>query len=233
MSPPLAQRQQETRALLRAAGVLPVVTVEDLPQAIALAGALARGGLTAIEVTLRSPAAMAALGVLKRELPQLCIGAGTVRSASQARQAVDQGVDFLVTPGTPPALAQALAALGLPVVPGAATASEMMALMDLGFDALKLFPAVAIGGLALVKSLAGPLPDLALCPTGGINEANAADFLRQPNVLCVGGSWMVAAEWVAAGQFDRVEESARRARALLEGLAAERRAATAPPRAAG
>jgi 2-dehydro-3-deoxyphosphogluconate aldolase/(4S)-4-hydroxy-2-oxoglutarate aldolase len=218
MSPVSSPRQQKTRALLRAAGILPVVTVEDVPQALALGTALARGGLTAIEVTLRSPAALQALGALKRELPQLAIGAGTVRNALQARQSIDQGADFLVTPGTPPALAQALAALELPVVPGGASASELMALMDLGFDAAKLFPAVPIGGLGLVKSLAGPLPDLALCPTGGIGEASAADFLRQPNVLCVGGSWMVAPEWVAAGQFDRIEESARRARALLDAL---------------
>ncbi len=214
-------RQQATRVLLRKAGILPVVTVEDIAQAIALAGALARGGLTAIEVTLRSPVAMQALGALKREMPQLAIGAGTVRTAQQAREAVDRGVDFLVTPGTPPALASSLAALDLPVVPGSASPTEMMALMDLGFDVVKLFPATAVGGLQMIQSLANPFPDLGLCPTGGIHEDNALDFLRQPNVLCIGGSWMVAREWIASGQFDRVEQSARRARGLIDTLTAK------------
>lgn len=208
-------RQLATRALLRRAGILPVVTVDSVPQAIAIAGALARGGLTAIEVTLRSAAAMQALGVLKREVPDLLLGAGTVTTPLQAQMAVDQGADFLVTPGTPPALARALAALALPVVPGAATATEIMSLMDLGFDAVKLFPATAVGGIAMVKSLAGPFPALALCPTGGIGEANAGEFLRQPNVLCIGGSWMVAPDWVKAGKFDTIEDSARRARAII------------------
>jgi 2-dehydro-3-deoxyphosphogluconate aldolase/(4S)-4-hydroxy-2-oxoglutarate aldolase len=214
--PHAPSRQERTRSLLRAAGVLPVVTVESIPQALAIAAALARGGLTAIEVTLRSEVAMEALGVLKRELPHVLVGAGTVRSARQADAAQEQGVDFLVTPGTPPILGSALAGMSLPVVPGAATPSEIIALNDLGFDAVKLFPAASVGGLGMVKSLAGPFPQLGLCPTGGINEANAADYLRQPNVLCIGGSWMVAADWIAAGRFDEVEAGARRARALLE-----------------
>jgi len=215
----MTSRQQATRALLRSAGILPVVTVEDIAQTIAVATALARGGLTAIEVTLRSPIAMQALGVLKREVPQLAIGAGTVRTVAQAHQVLEQGVDFIVTPGTPAALAGELARLPLPVVPGSATPTEMMALMDLGFDAVKLFPASVVGGLAMIKALAGPLPDLVLCPTGGINESNALDFLRQPNVACVGGSWMVPADWIGAGKFDLVEQSALRARALLDTLA--------------
>jgi 2-dehydro-3-deoxyphosphogluconate aldolase/(4S)-4-hydroxy-2-oxoglutarate aldolase len=217
---PGSARQQATRALLRKAGILPVVTVESLPQAIAVAAALARGGLRAIEVTLRSAVAMDALAVVKREVPELLLGAGTVITPEQARAAVDKGADFLVTPGTPPTLAAALSRLSLPVVPGAATASEIIALLHLGFDALKLFPAQAVGGLAMVKSLAGPFPNLALCPTGGIGESTAAEYLRQPNVLCIGGSWMVAPEWVAAGRYDEIEASARRARAIIDGLAA-------------
>jgi 2-dehydro-3-deoxyphosphogluconate aldolase/(4S)-4-hydroxy-2-oxoglutarate aldolase len=215
---PGSARQQATRALLRKAGIMPVVTVENIPQALAVAGALARGGLRAIEVTLRSAVAMEALGVVKREFPELLLGAGTVITPEQARAAVDKGADFLVTPGTPPTLAAALSRLSLPVVPGAATASEIIALLHLGFDAVKLFPAQAVGGLAMIKSLAGPFPNVALCPTGGIGEANAADFLQQPNVLCLGGSWMVAPEWVAAGRYDEIEASARRARAIIESL---------------
>jgi 2-dehydro-3-deoxyphosphogluconate aldolase/(4S)-4-hydroxy-2-oxoglutarate aldolase len=141
---------------------------------------------------------------------------GTVITPEQARAAVDKGADFLVTPGTPATLAAALARLSIPVVPGAATASEIIALLHLGFDALKLFPAQAVGGLAMIKSLAGPFPQLVLCPTGGITEATAADYLRQPNVLCIGGSWMVAPDWIAAGRFDEVEASARRARGIID-----------------
>ncbi len=214
----VAARQAATRALLRRAGILPVVKVDELGQALGVGRALARGGLAAIELTLRSPVAMQALGALKREVPGLLVGAGTVRSAAQASEAVAQGADFLVTPGTTPALAQALAALELPVVPGAATASEMLSLLELGFDAQKFFPAVAAGGIDMIRSLAGPLPELALCPTGGIRESTAADFLRLTNVICVGGSWMVAPEWIAAGDYGRVEDAARRARRILDAL---------------
>jgi 2-dehydro-3-deoxyphosphogluconate aldolase/(4S)-4-hydroxy-2-oxoglutarate aldolase len=209
-------RQQATRALLLAAGVLPVVTVETVAQAIAIGTALKRGGLTAIEVTLRSEVAMQALSALKRELPDLAIGAGTVLTPRQAQAAHDLGADFLVTPGTPAKLAAFLADLTVPVVPGAATATEIVALMDLGFDVVKLFPAASVGAVAMVKSLAGPFPGLGLCPTGGIGEEDAADYLRQPNVLCVGGSWMVSAQWVAAGHFGQIESSARRARGLVD-----------------
>jgi 2-dehydro-3-deoxyphosphogluconate aldolase/(4S)-4-hydroxy-2-oxoglutarate aldolase len=214
--------QAATRALARTAGVLPVVTVADAGQALAIAGALARGGLTAIEVTLRSPFALQALELIGREIPELALGAGTVRSPQQARQAVDRGADFIVTPGTPPALAAYLAGLALPVIPGSATPSEMMALMDLGFDVVKFFPASSCGGLEMIRALAAPLPELALCPTGGVNEDNALEFLRQPNVPCVGGSWMVRAEWIAAGDYERVEAAARRARGLLDALAAQK-----------
>jgi 2-dehydro-3-deoxyphosphogluconate aldolase / (4S)-4-hydroxy-2-oxoglutarate aldolase len=203
-------KQRATAQLLSAAGIMPVVTVDDIPQAMQIATALLRGGLTAIEVTLRSSAAMQAIGVIKKELPQLCVGAGTVLTIEQAHQARDQGADFLVTPGTTPALGAGLAAMSLPVVPGAATPSEIIALMALGFDAVKLFPAASVGGVGMAKSLGGPFPQLKLCPTGGISEVNAIDFLKLANVLCIGGSWMVAPEWIAKGQYDLVESSAKR-----------------------
>ncbi len=216
LPPAGSERRRQTRALLRAAGILPVVTVDDIPQALAVATALAQGGLTAIEITLRSAIAMQALAAVKRELPQLWVGAGTVLTAQQARQAQDQGADFLVTPGTPPALAAALAAMTLPVVPGAATAAEIIALLDLGFDAVKLFPAASVGGVAMIRSLAGPFPALGLCPTGGISEENARQYLAPGNVLCIGGSWMVSPDWVAAGRYDEVRASAQRARDLID-----------------
>ena len=211
-------RQQASLAILRAAGVLPVVTAKSVNEAVQIAEALARGGLTAIELTLRTPVAMEAISALKKAVPQLSLGAGTVTSLAQAHEAADRGADFLVTPGTPVALAEGLAKMTLPVVPGSATPSEIIMLMSLGFQAVKLFPAVSVGGIAMIKSLAGPFPDLHICPTGGIGENDAATYLALPNVPCIGGSWMVANEWIKAGDFAAVETSARRVRTMLDGL---------------
>jgi 2-dehydro-3-deoxyphosphogluconate aldolase/(4S)-4-hydroxy-2-oxoglutarate aldolase len=208
--------QQQAEHLLRAAGVLPVVTVDSLDQARRLADALLAGGLRTIELTLRTPIAIDALALLKRELPGIVIGAGTVLTPEQLRQSIEAGADFIVTPGTTPVLADALAEAPLPVVPGAATPSELMALMARGFRVCKLFPATAIGGLAMIKGLAGPLADLKLCPTGGITEQDAADYLKQPNIVCIGGSWMVAKEWLAAGAYDKITASAARTVATIE-----------------
>ncbi len=202
--------------LLRSAGILPVVTVERAEHGRAIADALAEGGLGAIEITLRSPAALAAISAAKRDVPGMLVGAGTILDPAQAQDALAAGADFIVTPGTTPALAEALAALPIPCIPGAATISEMLALAALGFESLKLFPAVPVGGLALLKSVAGPLPGLRFCPTGGIDEASAPAFLALPNVVCVGGSWMVPKEWISAGRFDAVTESAARARAMVD-----------------
>ena len=208
----------QTRAaeLLRAAGILPVVTVHSLAQARAVSAALLEGGLPAIELTLRTPVAMEALALLKRELPDVVVGAGTVLTVEQMQQAIDAGADFLVTPGTPPALADALAAAPLPVVPGAATPTELLALYARGFRVCKLFPATAVGGLAMIKGLAGPVADLLLCPTGGITEQSAADYLEQKNVVCIGGSWMVPGDWIAEGAWDKVRASAAQAAAIVQ-----------------
>ena len=208
-------RQQKAEQLLRAAGILPVVTVNSLDEARQVSEALLAGGLPAIELTLRTPVAMQALAMLKQELPDIVIGAGTVLSTAQMQQAIDAGADFLVTPGTPPALADALAAAEVPVVPGAATPTELLALMARGFRVCKLFPATAVGGLAMLKGLAGPLSELKICPTGGIGEDTAADYLAQPNVVCIGGSWMVPKGWIEAGQWDKVRESSAKAAAIV------------------
>ena len=208
--------QDRAEQLLRATGVMPVLTVDSVDQGLRMADALAEGGLTTLELTLRTPAAMPALTAIKKARPDVLVGAGTILDPAQARDALAAGADFIVTPGTTPALAEALAALPIPCIPGAATISEMLALAALGFESLKLFPAVPVGGLALLKSIAGPLPSLRFCPTGGIDEAGAPAFLALPNVVCVGGSWMVPKEWISAGRFDAVTESAARARALVD-----------------
>ena len=205
----IAQHQDRAEQLLRDAGILPVVTIDTVDQAKRLSAALLEGGLSAIELTLRTPIAIEALAALKKALPDVMVGAGTVLTADQLKASIDAGADFIVTPGTPPALAELLAAAPIPVVPGGATPSEFLALMARGFRVCKLFPANAVGGLAMIKGLAGPLASLKLCPTGGITEANAGEFLSQPNVLCVGGSWMVPKAWVDAGDYGKMREAAK------------------------
>ncbi len=214
----IAEHQNTAEQLLRAAGILPVVTVHSLDEARRVSAALLEGGLPAIELTLRTPVAMDALAMLKRELPDIKIGAGTVLTDTQLQQAIDAGADFIVTPGTPPALADALARAPLPVVPGAATPTELLALMARGFRVCKLFPATAVGGLAMLKGLAGPLADLKLCPTGGIGESTAAEYLAQPNVVCIGGSWMVPKDWLANGEWDKVRASAAKAAEIVRSV---------------
>lgn len=213
---------QQATLLLRSAGVMPVVTVHKAAQGASVAAALAEGGLGAIEITLRSPAALAAISAAKRDVPGMLVGAGTILDARQAEAALAAGADFLVTPGTTPALAEALAALPIPCIPGAATISEMILLAGFGFESLKLFPAVPLGGIALLRAIAGPLPQLRFCPTGGIDEAAAPAFLAEPNVVCVGGSWMVPKDWVHAGRFDAITESALKARAIIDSVRATR-----------
>lgn len=212
----LAGRQQTALRLLRAAGILPVVTVDSIDQARAVADALQRGGLRSIELTLRTPAALGAMAALKRGFPDLIIGAGTVLTRDQIDAAEQAGADFLVTPGASSSMIAALAAASLPVVPGAATPSELLTLAEHGFKVAKLFPAAAVGGIAMLKALHGPLPEFMFCPTGGINEADAGDYLAQPNVVCIGSSWMVPRAWLQAGEFDKITVSAARARTIID-----------------
>ena len=211
----MQDRQAHAADLLRNAGVLPVITVHTLDEARAIADALLEGGLNTLELTLRTPVAIDALAMLKRERPDIVIGAGTILNAENIRASTDAGADFLVTPGTPAALADALVDASIPAVPGAATPTEFMALRERGFRNCKLFPASAVGGLAMLKGLAGPLHDMRFCPTGGISESNAAEFLAQPNVLCIGGSWMLDKAWIAAGDWARVRETAARAAQIV------------------
>ncbi len=212
----IAKHQDRAEQLLTAAGILPVVTVHTLDQARAVSAALLEGGLPAIELTLRTPVAMEALAMLKRELPDVVVGAGTMLTVAQMQQAIDAGADFLVTPGTPTHMADALAEAPLPVVPGAASPTELLALVARGFRICKLFPATAVGGLAMIKGVAGPIPELKLCPTGGITEATAGDYLSQKNVVCIGGSWMVQDAWIRNGQWDEVKQSAAAAAAIVK-----------------
>lgn len=211
---PLYTRDGETAAIMALAPVIPVLTVASVDDGVAQSKALVAGGLYAIEVTLRTPSALAAIRAIAKAVPDAVVGAGTIVSVEQIDEAVKAGARFLVSPGAPPSLAKAAAQAPVPFLPGCATASEAMSLRELGFRALKLFPAEAAGGAKLLASLAAPLPDLRFCPTGGIDLAKAPDYLQLPNVPCVGGSWMLPKAAMAAGDYFAVEALAREAAGL-------------------
>ncbi|WP_304452750.1 bifunctional 4-hydroxy-2-oxoglutarate aldolase/2-dehydro-3-deoxy-phosphogluconate aldolase [Nocardiopsis sp. YSL2] len=200
--------------ILDLAPVMPVVVVSDAETAVPLARALVAGGLPGIEVTLRTPAALEAIERIAAEVPEAVVGAGTVATPDQARAAAEAGSRFLVSPGCTPDLAQGMADTGLPFLPGVATVSEALALMERGITAMKFFPAEAAGGVPFLKSLGGPLPQVRFCPTGGITAASAPTYLALPNVGCVGGSWLTPSDLVSAGAWDKVEALAREAAAL-------------------
>ena len=194
--------------------VIPVLTIERVADAAPLARALVAGGLPVIEVTLRTKAAMEAIKAIAAEVPDCVVGVGTVTRGADIQAAIAAGARYLVSPGTPPELAAALADASVPVLPGCATVSEAMALSLRGFKVLKFFPAEACGGVAWLKSIAAPLPELRFCPTGGIDQRNAATYLACANVLAVGGSWVAPKDALATGDFGRITELARAAAAL-------------------
>ena len=189
--------------------VIPVVIIENADDAIPLADALYEGGITTIEITLRSAAAMDAIKTLAQERPKMSIGAGTVLTPQQMAAVKDAGADFVVSPGAYPELIQSAEDHKMAFLPGAATASEMMALMARGITAMKFFPASVAGGAPYLKALASPLADAVFCPTGGISINTAKDWLELPNVLCVGGSWVASTALLKAGDFDAITANAR------------------------
>jgi len=207
-------------ALFCGASVIPVLTIERERDAVPLARALAEGGLRVIEVALRTPAATAAIAAIARELPQIVVGAGTLQRAADVSAAVHAGARFLVSPGTIPELAAAALASELPYLPGVATPSEVMAARALGLCLMKLFPAEALGGTGFLRALAPVFPGVAFCPTGGIDERQAAEYLALPNVPLVGGSWMAPTDAIAAGDWPRIRRLAEHAAAIGRARAA-------------
>ncbi|MFD3311712.1 bifunctional 4-hydroxy-2-oxoglutarate aldolase/2-dehydro-3-deoxy-phosphogluconate aldolase [Streptomyces sp. NPDC058694] len=201
-------------SVLELAPVVPVVVVDDVADAVPLARALVAGGLPAIEVTLRTPVALDAIRAIADGVPDAVVGAGTVISPEQVAQSVAAGARFLVSPGWTDILLDAMKASGVPFLPGVSTTSEVVALLERGVSDMKFFPAQAAGGTPYLKSLAGPLPQARFCPTGGIGPAVAPEYLALPNVLCVGGSWMLPADAIAGGDWARVESLAREAAGL-------------------
>lgn len=204
-------------ALLDISPVIPVVVIKDVEHAVPLGKALVRGGVKVIEVTLRTPEALGSIERIAAEVPELLLGAGTITEALHAGQAARAGAKFLVTPGATDRLLDAVDDTGLPFLPGASTVSEAMRLAERGLRALKFFPAEQSGGAAYLASIAGPLPGLRFCPTGGISPANARAYLGLPNVGCVGGSWLTPQDALAAGDWERVAALARDAAALTAG----------------
>ena len=207
----LASESLTQRSLLDVAPVVPVVVLKDATQAVPLARALTEGGLPIIELTLRTPSAIEAIRRIAAEVPEILVGAGTILDARQAEQAAAAGAQFLVSPGSTPALLDAMDATGLPYLPGTSTVSEMLAVAERGRTEMKFFPAEAAGGAPYLASLASPLPQLRFCPTGGITAATAGHYLKLPNVGCVGGSWVTPADALAEGDWARVTKLAAEA----------------------
>ena len=197
--------------------VIPVIVIHDLEDAVPMAQALVSGGLSVLEVTLRTEHGLEAIKQIKQALPEALVGAGTVVSATDLNRAVDAGAEFLVSPGSPEGLIAAAMDCDIPLLPGVATPTEAMTLLEQGINHMKFFPAQAAGGVAMLKSIAGPLPQIRFCPTGGVNPGNAADYLALDNVLCVGGSWMLDSALIAAKDWDQVETGARQAVQLARG----------------
>jgi 2-dehydro-3-deoxyphosphogluconate aldolase/(4S)-4-hydroxy-2-oxoglutarate aldolase len=205
------------RATLRLAPVIPVYSPASVDEGVQVALALQRGGLPVIEVTLRTPIALAALAAMVQAAPAAAIGAGTVLDGVQYDAATRAGARFIVSPGATPRLLAAAAANGVPFLPGVQTASELMAGLEAGLDTFKFFPAVPAGGVAMLQAFAGPFPQVRFCPTGGISPATAPDFLALANVLCIGGSWLTPKALLAAGDWGAVEHLARATATLRKG----------------
>ncbi|MGC4025034.1 MAG: 2-dehydro-3-deoxy-phosphogluconate aldolase [Mesorhizobium sp.] len=201
-------------ALLDGQPVIPVLKIADVAHAVPLARALARGGLPAIEITLRTGHALEAIRRAAAEVPEAIVGAGTILNPKQFEEAEKAGAKFIVSPGITPALLAELAGSEVPLLPGAITPGEIMAARDAGLDFLKFFPAEQAGGASFLKALASPIADVIFCPTGGISAKNAMDYLRLANVVCVGGSWVAPDDMVNEGRWDEIEALAREASTL-------------------
>ncbi len=194
--------------------VMPVMVINHLDQAVPLARALVDGGLKVLEITLRTPVALEAIRRIKAEVPGAIVGAGTIINPQTLDNAIAAGAEFIVSPGVTDSLLTAALASGVPLLPGIATSSEIMRLLEKGITAMKFFPAEAAGGIPMLKSFGGPLPQVTFCPTGGVNPKNAPEYLALSNVACVGGSWMAPAELVDAGDWAEITRRAKEAAAL-------------------
>ena len=200
--------------VMQDAPVIPVIVLHDKTQAVLLARALVAGGIRMLEVTLRTPQALACIEAIARHVPEAVVGAGTIRTASDVRASAMAGARFAVSPGFTTAVGQACRDAGLSLLPGVATGSEIMAAQEEGLTELKFFPAIQAGGVAMLRAWNGPFGDVLFCPTGGVSAINAVDFLALDNVVCVGGSWLTPADALAQGDWERITALARAATQL-------------------
>lgn len=203
------------KELCSLAPVIPVLVVEDQAIAEPLARSLVNGGLPVLEVTLRTPSALDSVRIMSK-VPGSIVGVGTLLTPEDIKAAKKAGASFGVSPGFTESLLEAAASEKLPLLPGAATASEILRLLEYGYDTMKFFPAQAAGGVSMLKSLAGPLPQVSFCPTGGVSPANVSEYLALPNVLCVGGTWIAAKELIQSSDWSGIEALARQASKLNE-----------------
>lgn len=215
MTAPDSNRDRIVERLLRLSPVMPVVTIPDASVAADLARALVRGGISVIEVTLRTPAALRAIENIVAAVPEISVGAGTVVSIADLHAAANAGAAFAISPGATPTLLAGGASGPLPYIPAVATASELMAGVAAGYRFFKFFPATAAGGIPMLKALGAPFPEVRFCPTGGITQETARSFLELPNVSCVGGSWLAPIEALQSRDWARIESLAARAAATL------------------
>ncbi|MCK9687851.1 bifunctional 4-hydroxy-2-oxoglutarate aldolase/2-dehydro-3-deoxy-phosphogluconate aldolase [Comamonadaceae bacterium BS-T2-15] len=194
--------------------VIPVIVVDRVEDAVPMAKALVAGGVRVLEVTLRTAAGLPAIAAIAREVPDAIVGAGTVRGGADVHAAHEAGARFIVSPGYTKAVGDACKSLGVALLPGVSTGSEIMMAADDGFTFLKLFPATAVGGIPLLKAFSGPFADIAFCPTGGVTVETAPQFLALPNVKVVGGSWLTPADAMKSGDWARITELAKQASAI-------------------
>jgi 2-dehydro-3-deoxyphosphogluconate aldolase/(4S)-4-hydroxy-2-oxoglutarate aldolase len=213
----MSSKTDQFLSLLAGQPVIPVLKIDEVAHAVPLARALAKGGLRAIEITLRTAAALEAIRRAAGEVEDAIVGAGTILDARQFEDAAKAGSRFIVSPGLTPQVIAAAAASPVPLLPGAVTAGEIMAAREAGLDFLKFFPAEQAGGAGYLKALASPFAGIRFCPTGGIGASNARDYLSLPNVVCVGGSWVAPDALVKAGKWDEIEALAREASGLRKG----------------
>ncbi|TBU89020.1 bifunctional 4-hydroxy-2-oxoglutarate aldolase/2-dehydro-3-deoxy-phosphogluconate aldolase [Phytopseudomonas dryadis] len=214
--PSMADKSASIDAFCARARIMPVITIAREQDILPLADALAAGGLTVLEITLRSAHGLSAIRRLREERPNLCVGAGTVLDLAMLDAVQQAGAQFIVTPGSTRELLEAALASPVPLLPGISTASDLMLGYAMGYRRFKLFPAEVCGGTAALKAFAGPFGDVRFCPTGGVNPGNLQRYMEQPNVMCVGGTWMLDSQWINNGDWASVQHSSAAALALLD-----------------
>lgn len=212
----MSQSSLSPQEIMTLSPIIPVIAIDDADRAVDLAHALIEGGINVLEVTLRTTAALDAIRLLAEKVPEAVVGAGTVVNTGDLNRVIDAGAKFAISPGSTEKLLSEALKLNYPLLPGVATASEIMNGLDIGYTHFKLFPAMSAGGINALKSFAGPFQQAKFCPTGGISEDNFLDFLKLKNVLCIGGSWIVPADLINAGKFDEITKLTRSAIELFE-----------------